>query len=113
MTKLMNRNPSAMRAALLGGVAVFAVAGLPAAAHAQEADTSAEEADLEDNVIIVRARRQAETLQEVPVTVSVISGEVLEKYGVDQIADVVGRVPTLNVQVGGSGSGGQISLRGV
>ena len=113
MTKLMNRNPSAMRTALLGGVAVFAVAGLPAAAHAQEADTSAEEADLEDNVIIVRARRQAETLQEVPVTVSVISGEVLEKYGVDQIADVVGRVPTLNVQVGGSGSGGQISLRGV
>ena len=113
MTKLMNRNPSAMRTALLGGVAVFAVAGLPAAAHAQEADTSAEEADLEDNVIIVQARRQAETLQEVPVTVSVISGEVLEKYGVDQIADVVGRVPTLNVQVGGSGSGGQISLRGV
>jgi iron complex outermembrane receptor protein len=42
-----------------------------------------------------------------------VSGELLEKYGVDQVADVVSRVPTLNVQVGGSGSGGQLSLRGV
>ena len=113
MTKLMTRNPSALRAALLGGVAVFAFAGMPATAHAQDADTTAEDGEFDGNVIIVQARRQDETLQEVPVTVTAISGEVLEKYGVDQVADVVGRVPTLNVQVGGSGSGGQLSLRGV
>lgn len=113
MTKLMTRSPSAMRAALLSGAALFAFAGLPAVAHAQDADPAAEEDEFEGDVIIVQARRQAETLQEVPVTVTAISGEVLEKYGVDQVADVVGRVPTLNVQVGGSGSGGQISLRGV
>ncbi|QTD55202.1 TonB-dependent receptor [Parasphingorhabdus cellanae] len=46
-------------------------------------------------------------------TVTAIGGDTLEKFQVDQIADVVSRVPALNVQVGGSGSGGQISLRGV
>lgn len=61
----------------------------------------------------MRARRQDETLQEVPVTVTVIGGETLDRYNIDQVADVVSRVPTLNVQVGGSGSGGQLSLRGV
>lgn len=113
MTKLMTRNPSALRAALLGGVAVFVIAGLPAAAHAQEAETSAEDEEFEGDVIIVQARRQAETLQEVPVTITSVGAETLEKYGVDQVADVTSRVPTLNVQVGGSGSGGQLSLRGV
>ena len=37
----------------------------------------------------------------------------METYGVNQVADIVSRVPTLSVQVGGSGSGGTISLRGV
>ena len=120
MIKLHNRIPSAvrganMRRALLGGAACIAFAGMSGTALAQDAGSDGAEADddLGDNVILVQARRQTETLQEVPVTVTAISGEVLEKYGVDQVADVVGRVPTLNVQVGGSGSGGQLSLRGV
>jgi len=101
-----------LRRALLSGAAVAAFASMPQVAFAQDAD--AEEAeDLSENVIIVQARRQNETLQEVPVTVTAISAETLERYGVDQVADVVSRVPTLNVQVGGSGSGGQLSLRGV
>lgn len=120
MIKLHNRIPSAVRGAhlrraLLGGAACIAFAGMSGTALAQDAGSDGAEADddLGDNVILVQARRQTETLQEVPVTVTAISGEVLEKYGVDQVADVVGRVPTLNVQVGGSGSGGQLSLRGV
>lgn len=115
MTKLHNRNPSSLRGALLGGAALFAVAGLPAAAQAQDGgeDASAEDGDDQIPVILVQARKQTETLQEVPVTITSVGGDTLEKYGVDQVADVVSRVPTLNVQVGGSGSGGQLSLRGV
>tara|TARA_R110001606_G_scaffold97468_2_gene215390 strand:- start:1192 stop:3624 length:2433 start_codon:yes stop_codon:yes gene_type:complete len=86
----------------------MAFAGLASPASAQGAD----ELD-ESNVITVIARKQTETLQEVPVTVTAIGGDTLEKYQVNEIADVVSRVPALNVQVGGSGSGGQISLRGV
>jgi iron complex outermembrane receptor protein len=112
MTKVSVKYASTLRASLMGGVAMFAFAGLPATVHAQDAGVAAEDEEMGD-VIIVQARRQNESLQEVPVTVTAIGGEVLEKYGVDQVADVVGRVPTLNVQVGGSGSGGQLSLRGV
>ncbi len=97
-----------MRGLLMGSAASLALAGAAAPAHAQDA---AEDDD--SNVITVIARKQTETLQEVPVTVTAIGGDTLEKFQVDQIADVVSRVPALNVQVGGSGSGGQISLRGV
>jgi len=86
----------------------MAFAGLASPASAQDAD----ELD-ESNVITVIARKQTEALQEVPVTVTAIGGDTLEKYQINEIADVVSRVPALNVQVGGSGSGGQISLRGV
>ena len=98
----------AARSLLLGSVATMAFAGLASPAAAQDSD----ELD-ESQVITVVARKQTESLQEVPVTVTAIGGDTLEKFQVNEIADVVSRVPALNVQVGGSGSGGQISLRGV
>ncbi|GAB5480440.1 MAG: TonB-dependent receptor [Parasphingorhabdus sp.] len=97
-----------VRGLLMGSAASLAFAGVVAPAYAQD-----EVAEDDSNVITVIARKQTETLQEVPVTVTAIGGDTLEKFQVDQIADVVSRVPALNVQVGGSGSGGQISLRGV
>ena len=114
MTTVYTRSVSGthlMRRALLGGAAIATLAGMPNVAFAQDNET--EEANEEDNVILVQARRQTESLQEVPVTVTAIGGETLEKFSVDNVADVTSRVPTLNVQVGGSGSGGQLSLRGV
>ncbi|GMN02349.1 TonB-dependent receptor [Erythrobacter sp. MTPC3] len=114
------KSSPAMRRTLLSGAAIAAFAAMPQAALAQDAEEIEEIQDeggltdtINDNVILVQARRQTETLQEVPVAVTVIGGETLERYGVDQVADVTSRVPTLNVQVGGSGSGGQLSLRGV
>ena len=98
----------AVRGLMMGSAATLTFAGFSAPAMAQEAD---EEAD--NTIITVIARKQTESLQEVPVTVTAVTGETLDKYQIDQIADVVSRVPSLNVQVGGSGSGGQISLRGV
>ncbi|WP_086618813.1 TonB-dependent receptor [Erythrobacter tepidarius] len=100
-----------VRTALLCGAALGSFAAMPGIAHAQDADTA--QTASEERVIIVQARRQNETLQEVPVTVTAIGGETLTRYNVDQVADITSRVPTLNVQVGGSGSGGQLSLRGV
>lgn len=101
-----------LRRALLCGVALSGFAAMPTAAFAQDAADGAE-ADDDVPVIVVQARRQSETLQEVPVTVTAIGGETLDRYSIDQVADFTSRVPTLNVQVGGSGSGGQLSLRGV
>lgn len=113
----MTRDPShknsvleskAAKSLLLGSVATLAFAGIATPALAQDAD-----AWDDSNVITVIARKQTESLQEVPVTVTAIGADTLEKFQVNEIADVVSRVPALNVQVGGSGSGGQISLRGV
>src|SRR5690606_4192349 len=115
MTKEITHHNLKSRALLLGSVASLVFAGFVVPAHAQEAvqeDSSFEE-DNSYNVITVTARKQQETLQEVPVTVSPIGSETLEQFQVGEIADVVSRVPSLNVAIGGSGSGGQISLRGV
>ena len=113
-----SKRQATLRRALFSGAAIVAFAALPQAALAQDEDQvdseeAADDDEYGDRVILVQARKQTETLQEVPVTITSVSGELLEKYGVDQVADVVSRVPTLNVQVGGSGSGGQLSLRGV
>lgn len=105
---------ASLRRTLLGGAAIAAFAAMPQAAFAQDAESDeASQSEFGENVIVVQARRQSESLQDVPVTVTAIGGETLKRYAVDQVADVTSRVPTLNVQVGGSGSGGQLSLRGV
>ena len=91
-----------MRRALLCGAALSSLTAMPGVAFAQDAETADDCS--EERVIIVQARRQNETLQEVPVTVTAIGGDTLQKYNIDQVADVTSRVPTLNVQSGGSGS---------
>ncbi|MGN6498766.1 MAG: TonB-dependent receptor [Tsuneonella sp.] len=113
-----------VRPLLLSSAALAAFA-LPGVAMAQDAsgqatpvatDTGAAAmapAAATGNEIVVTARKQNETLQEVPVTVAVVGAKTIEDYHITKADDVTARVPTLNVQVGGSGSGGSISLRGV
>lgn len=97
-----------MKWLLMGTAASLTFSGFATPASAQE------NAEVDDSrVIIVNARKQDETLQETPVTVTSISAETLDNYQVNEVADVVSRIPALNVQVGGSGAGGQISLRGI
>lgn len=95
---------------LLCSASGLAVLATPQLAYAQAAPADNEATE---DVIIVTARKQDETLQEVPVTITSVGADTLEKYSVDEVSDVTSRIPTLNIQVGGSGSGGQISLRGV
>jgi len=114
MTTQSKRNDSifatkTMRTMLMGSAATLAFAGFAAPAYAQ--DTAAEADD--ENIITVIARKNTESLQEVPVTVTAIGGETLDRYQIDEIADVTSRVPSLVIQVGGSGAGGSVNLRGV
>lgn len=112
MNNLAASNKSAQlhtggRSTLFGTVAGLALCGLCSPVFAQAAG------DESDGEIIVTARLQTETLQEVPVNITSINAATLENYQVNEIADVVGRIPGLNVQIGGSGAGAQISLRGI
>ena len=103
-----------LRCALLASGAALAACAMPDSAAAQDNVAAATAtSDTDERVIIVQARRQNESLQEVPVTITSVSAETLDNFVINQVASMASRVPTLNVQVGGSGSGGQLSLRGL
>ena len=63
--------------------------------------------------ILVVARNIEESLQEAPVAVTALGEETLDVFRIDEATDLVSRIPALNVSVGGSGAGAQITLRGV
>ena len=63
--------------------------------------------------IIVTARQQAESLQDVPVTVSVMSELDLDRYNISNLVDAAKMVPNFRINAGGSGNGSNIYLRGI
>ena len=63
--------------------------------------------------IRVVARNVEESLQEAPVAVTALGEDTLEVFRIDEATDLLSRIPALNVSVGGSGAGAQITLRGV
>jgi iron complex outermembrane receptor protein len=77
---------------------VLAAAGFAAPAAAQDTAPVAEDSGLGD--IVVTAQRREESLQDVPVAVSVLSGDTLgaiTSTGSD-VRALAGRVPSLNIE---------------
>lgn len=80
----------------------------PTVAHAQDASAVSNEE------IIVSARRRDETLISVPVVVTAVSSETLERRGVVNLDGLARLVPQLLIAPqGGSVQGGNISIRGI
>ena len=104
---------AARRTALLAGAAALA---LPTMAHAQDADTTAEEeaavSPASGNVIVVTATKREQTLQETPVAVSVTSAETIERAQIRDIADLATVVPSLRVSQNQSAFATSYSVRG-
>ena len=104
---------STVRTALLVGTAALA---LPSAAYAQDAEEEeiveeqAEEAD--PNVIVVTATKREQTLQEVPVAVSVTTAETIERAQIRDIADLATVVPSLRFSQLQSAFATSYSVRG-
>jgi iron complex outermembrane receptor protein len=63
--------------------------------------------------IVVTARKRDESLQEVPIAITSLSGATIADSQISKMEGLTNRIPTLNIAVGGSGSGGQLSLRGI
>jgi iron complex outermembrane receptor protein len=105
--------PSA-RAALFAGAALAAAAIFPA--HAQEApaaEAQAEEA-ADPGEIIVTARRREESLRDVPIAVTAISGDQLEALGALDITDISNTTPNVTLEVSrGTNSTLSAFIRGV
>lgn len=86
---------------------------IPGVSMAQPAVTTGEARARAIDEIVVTARNVEETLQEVPVAVTVLDRDTLDLFRIDEATDLISRVPALTVAIGGSGAGAQINLRGV
>ncbi len=63
--------------------------------------------------IIVTARQQAETLQDVPVTIAALTEADLDRYNITNLVDAAKMVPNMVISHGGSGNGSILRLRGI
>lgn len=101
-------------ARMLGGAAAAAIALGSSAAYAAEADAAAADEDTGGlTEIVVQARKINENLQDVPVAVTVFSGEDLEVKNVVRFQDIAAFTPGLYMRSGSNSPAGiTVSLRG-
>tara|TARA_B100000929_G_scaffold64021_2_gene48803 strand:+ start:1062 stop:3773 length:2712 start_codon:yes stop_codon:yes gene_type:complete len=92
----------------------------PSAASAQDTATTEQDTDLvaaadvdDGNVIIVRAQGRDQTLSDVPVAVSAVTAETLQKSGVADIRDMNQVAPSLLISSTGNESNGSARIRGI
>ncbi len=98
-----------VRLTLLAGVAPLIVLATPGLA--QDVAAAADEADTGE--IIVTAQKREQNIQDVPVAVSVVSGDTLERQGGINIENAQYLVPSLNFRKSGTALNQSLYLRGV
>ncbi len=106
------RNVTFMAAALLAGTSFPAIAQ-------SEGTSPAAEAENDDGVIIVTARKREENLQDVPLTISVTSADTIERAKLVNVSDLAAQTPGFSYRQGfgrtggGGGAGVRPSIRGM
>ena len=96
------KNTLCARALLLAGCASITTFAAPLAAQdsAQTTVDAAAEADTtKDSVIYVTARRRVERLIDVPLSVTVLTGEALTQQGIQDLTQIAQQVPNLTLEV--------------
>lgn len=63
--------------------------------------------------IVVTARKRAETAQTTPLAITALSAEHLDQYAINSLEQVAATTPQLQISRAVSGSGANISLRGI
>ncbi|HET7408725.1 MAG TPA: TonB-dependent receptor [Paracoccaceae bacterium] len=112
-----------MKSMFLLGAAVCVMAA-PALAQTDPVQTTAPEAvppagtgtaeEATGNAIIITATRRAETIQDVPISVNVIAGDLVENAGVDDVRGLQQVSPSLRTGTGqSSATGTSLSIRGI
>jgi len=97
---------------LVSSVAFGALATANPAFAQATSETAAEETD--ENAIIVTARRQSETLTEVPASVTVFTEKTLRAAGIQQADDFAQLTPGVTIVTGTAEAGDtQINIRGI
>lgn len=94
---------------VLAGLAALPLPG----AFAANADSAAQDREPTLKSVTVTATRREESLQKVPVAVSVVDGEQLERDNRNGVASIVQQVPSLNFRTGASNKDTSLFIRGV
>ncbi|MDJ0979662.1 MAG: TonB-dependent receptor [Erythrobacter sp.] len=96
----------------VSSVALGALASAQPAAAQTNGEAATEEG--EDNTIIVTARRQSETLAEVPAAITVFTQDTLRAAGIERADDFVQLTPGVTIVTGTAEAGDtQINIRGI
>ena len=93
---------------LATGAASLAMSLCAGVAHAQDAEEGASSSD----EIVVTALRRSTVLQDTPISISALSGEMLEEMGATTLNDMATSVPGLNLTEGNTGQR-RLTVRGV
>lgn len=91
-----------------GTLAIAAMLASLSPAHAQGSSDAAQSAPGD---IIVTAQRRAQSLQDVPVAVSVVSGDMLDSANIKSLEDMAARLPSVKITSGTITN--SIAIRGV
>ena len=102
-------------ATLCSGVCLVA---LPGSAWAQDQLAAPKPAAAEQqgnslDEIVVTARKRTESVQDIPVSVTVFSPKQIERYDLTSIEKVAASTPQFSVGRASNGSGAQLTLRGI
>jgi outer membrane receptor protein involved in Fe transport len=99
-----------LKAAMLSTISIASLS-VGSAAFAQDNTPQASDA-ADDNVIIVTATKREQTLQEIPVAVTVTSAETIERAQVRDLIDLQTVAPTLRVSQNQTSGNATFSIRG-
>ena len=91
----MNLGNHLLKAAMLSSISIASLS-IGSVAFAQDNTPQASE-EVEEDVIIVTATKREQTLQEIPISVSVTSAETIERSQVRDLIDLQTLVPSLKV----------------
>ncbi|MBL9064745.1 MAG: TonB-dependent receptor [Sphingopyxis sp.] len=106
MTNISSRTAGLLRASAVGVSLSFALLATPATAQDAGAETS-------DETIIVTATRRSEALSDVPIAVSAVTGETLEKTGATDVRALGQVAPSLLVSGATSEVNFSARIRGI
>ena len=80
--------------------------GIAVPAFGQDGATSIEE-------VVVTARKRAESLQEVPIAITAITADTIEKAGIQRPADFISLMPNVTIVDAANVGDTQVSIRGI
>ncbi|WP_421846757.1 TonB-dependent receptor [Novosphingobium sp.] len=96
---------------LMGSTAFPAFAQMAPQAGAEAPQAAAEASD--NSTIVVTATRRATSLQDVPINITAVGSEQLERQRIDDVRDIADFTPGVTIADTGPGSTGTIVLRGL